>query len=140
MGMFDFVEQRKKDLRRIRGLINLDEVGQGPILRALKYGELVPGIEVATSEHLNSVLLGAAEDLGYQLDNSYTSRVGGLADAHPFAEAGVPVAWLSKGVSAALYGHTAEDTPDTIEVNALKIPADILAVSLLRLDGDGEEI
>jgi aminopeptidase YwaD len=136
MGMFDFVEQRKKELRRIRGLINLDEVGQGPILRALKYGELVPGIEVATSEHLNSVLLGAAEDLGYQLDNSYTSRVGGLADAHPFAEAGVPVAWLSKGVSAALYGHTAEDTPDTIEINALKIPADILAVSLLRLDGE----
>jgi aminopeptidase YwaD len=136
-GMGDFVQQRKKELGRIQGLINLDVIGQGTTLWAIKSGELPPGVVLETSKRLNSALLGAAEDLGYQMDNTVTMPpgAGGLADAHPFAEAGVPVTWIRKGGGAAGgYGHTAEDTPDKLDINALKIPADILAVSLLRLD------
>lgn len=137
MGMFDFVEQRKKELGKIQGLINLDVIGRGTTLWAIKAGELIPGVELTTSKRLNQTLLRAAQDLGYQLDNTNTIPAAGfgLADAHPFAEAGVPVAWLRKGGDGAnAYGHTSADTPDTIDINALKIPADILALSLLRLD------
>ena len=136
-GARDLVESRRAELGRIRAVINLDELGAGTVLHAVAAGESPPGKVWRTSGAVNRVLVGAAADLGYQLDDTFSGQMGGLADAQPFVEVGVPTAWISKGAGYAIkrYGHTPDDRPEKIEINALKIPADILAVSLLRLDG-----
>jgi aminopeptidase YwaD len=137
-GTRDLVESRRAELERIKAVINLDELGAGTVLRAVAAGESPPGRVWRTSEAVNRVMVGAAADLGYQLDDTFSGQMGGLADAQPFVEAGVPTAWISKGAGYAIkrYGHTPDDRPEKIEINSLKIPADILAVSLLRLDGE----
>ncbi len=136
-GARDLVESITEELGYIGAVINLDELGAGTVLHAVAAGESPPGKVCRTSGAVNRVLVGAAADLGYQLDDTFSGQMGGLADAQPFVEAGVPTAWISKGAGYAIkrYGHTPDDRPEKLEINALKIPADILAVSLLRLDG-----
>ena len=130
------MESVNEERSRIKAAINLEELGAGTVLHARAAGKSPSGREWRTSEDVNEMLVGAAADLGYQLDDAFSGQLGDLADAQPFVEAGVPTAWISKGAGYAikLYGHTPDDGPERIEINALKIPLDILSVGILRLD------
>lgn len=152
IGVRAFVASNRAKMERVRALINLDMLGEGPKMAIVAEAKKIEGVvatgvgdfeilpslkesarehgTLVTSDALNKVLLEAAGDLGYDLVLARSAR--GLADTTPFVEAGVPATFMT--TTGRSYHHTIKDLPDTINVNGLKVAADILVVGLVRLD------
>lgn len=104
--------------------INLDMVAVGSRLNLVR-----SGARLDTSEVLNQVIQLSARELGYRVD-TYDMPMG-LADAGPFIEAGIHTSWLYKPDD--LWFHTGRDMPDHVNPNDLKVAADIVAATLLKM-------
>jgi aminopeptidase YwaD len=135
IGMRAFVAGNEAKLKPVKAVLNMDVLGEGTKLAVITEGKW-PDRTVMTSRGLNRVLVEAASDLGFCLEPSVSNM--GLADTEAFVEAGIPGAWIERmGWTEEIgwrYLHTPQDLPATIDVNALKVGADILMVALLRLD------
>ena len=116
---------------RVERVINLDELGTGPVLRAVPMGTTRDGTTWATDQALNVSLLSAAHALGYTMSADPAGQLGDLADAQPFVERGYPTAWVSRGAGYAVHrnGHTSADTPTEVDVNATKLATAIVALA-----------
>lgn len=128
-GMRAFVDANKTLPGKVKAIFNLDVLGEGSTLRYVTEGRW-PDRTVYTSDSLNQLMIKTAEDMGYVMLPQVSNM--GLADAEPFIAAGVPGAWIEK--SEWRYMHTALDVPDTVDANAAKVAADIITISVLRLD------
>ncbi len=129
IGMRAFVDGNKAKMKSVKAVLNADVLGEGTKLVIYKEGRW-PNRTVQASDALNRIVSEAAGDLGYHLVPAVSAM--GLADTEAFIEAGIPGAWI--GRRGWHYNHTAEDVPETIDVNGLKVAADILTVASLRLD------
>jgi Zn-dependent M28 family amino/carboxypeptidase len=131
IGIRAFVAENKAKMESVRAAIDVDVVGQGANLCVFTEGRW-PDRTVTTSDGPNNVLVEAASDLGYCLVRSASPM--GLGDTEGFIEAGIPGAWLGREMKEMGHIHTAKDLPETIDINSLKVAADILLIALLRLD------
>lgn len=124
-GMIEYVNKHRNWLAsRAIAAIAFDQVG---------------GADVPLSAHgtpeLNRLLIDTAKAMGFKLrqdDDPERPLRTGLSDVQPFFDLGIPSAYLG-GWASDLYYHTCADTPDKINPNALKVLADIIAVTILRL-------
>ena len=124
-----YIRDNQHKMTGVRAVLNADVLGEGTKLVMYSEGRW-PNRTVRASDGLNRVLSKAASDLGYHLEPAVSAM--GLADTEAFIEANIPGAWI--GRRGWHYNHTAEDLPETIDVNALKVAADILTVASIRLD------
>ena len=79
-------------------------------------------------------LEAVADELGY--DVGRMTATWGVAESGRFLEAGVPAVWFWRPDD--FYYHSAHDTVDKLDGNALKAVADITAVTVWRLANDDE--
>ncbi len=130
-GLRAYVDANAPLLAKVKAIFNLDVLSEGSTLRYVTEGQW-PDRAFQTSDRLNRLMVKAAEDMGYMMLPQVSHM--GLADAEPFVAAGVPGAWIEKAEWR--YMHTALDVPETVDANAAKVAADIIAISVMRLDQD----
>lgn len=127
-GAIEYVQKHRKWLeKRAIAAIAFDQVG---------------GNDVPLSAHgtpsLNHLMMTEASSLGYKLrqdDDPELPLRTGLSDVQPFFDIGIPSVYLG-GWASDLFYHTKADTIDKLNPNALKVLADIIAASILRLAED----
>lgn len=127
-GLREYVEKHSEEMKKIVAAINLDMVAVGSKLRIVEEGRW-PDRVIKTTPSLNELVREAVRDLGYSIDTAICPF--GLADTEPLIDVGVPSTWLYKPDDP--YFHTKDDTPDKINPNDLKVTADIVGVTLIRL-------
>ena len=124
-GAIEYVNTHKSWLiDRAKAVIAFDQVG----------GNDVP-LSANGSPGLNELMIKTGTGLGYKLrldnDPELPLRTG-LSDVQPFFDIGIPSVYLGGWASDPFY-HTIYDTPDKMNPNALKVLADIIAATILRL-------
>lgn len=127
-GMIEYVNKHRKWLAsRVIAAIAFDQVG---------------GNDVPLSAHgtppLNQLMIETASAMGFKMrqdDDPERPLRTGLSDVQPFFDLGIPSAYLG-GWASDPYYHTCADTADKINPNSLKVLADIIAVTVLRLAAD----
>jgi aminopeptidase YwaD len=129
IGLRAFVADNTEQVKRIKAVLNVDCVGEGSKLVFNTKGTW-PDRTVLASDTLNRILAGAAVDLGYEIVPSVSEM--GLADAEPFIEAGIPGTYIERVGWRHL--HTSDDLPETLDVNGLKVAADVLLLAITRMD------
>lgn len=124
-GAIEYAEKHRAWLeQRTVAVIGFDQVG----------GMDVPLSANGTPE-LNRLFIESADALGFKLrvDNDPECPLRtGLSDVQPFCELGIPSVYLG-GWASDLFYHTRADTPDKLNPNALKVLAEIIALTVLRL-------
>ena len=130
-GVAAYIEARRAEgtLGAIRAAIDLDMFGVGGKLHLVELG-LWPDTEpIPHTEWLMRRLEAVADELGY--DVGRMTATWGVAESGRFIEAGVPAVWFWRPDD--FYYHSAHDTVDKLDGNALKAVADITAVTVWRL-------
>lgn len=130
-GVAAYIEARRGEgtLDSIRAAIDLDMFGVGGRLQLVELG-LWPDTEpIPHTEWLMRRLEEVADELGY--DVGRMTAPWGVAESGRFIEAGVPAAWFWRPDD--FYYHSAHDTVDKLDGNALKAVADITALTTWRL-------
>ena len=103
--------------------------GVGGKLKLVELG-LWPDTEpIPHTEWLMRRLETVADELGY--DVGRMTAPWGVAESGRFIEAGVPAAWFWRPDD--FYYHSAHDTVDKLDGNALKAVADITATTVWQL-------
>jgi aminopeptidase YwaD len=131
-GAIEYVRKHRHWLeKRAIAAIAFDQVG----------GNDVP-LSAQGTPSLNRLMIKEATALGYKLrrddDPEFPLRTG-LSDVQPFFDLGIPSVYLG-GWASDLFYHTKADTIDKLNPNALKVLADIIAASILRLAKDASAV
>ena len=131
-GAIEYVRKHRHWLeKRAIASIAFDQVG----------GNDVP-LSAQGTPSLNRLMIKEATALGYKLrqdDDPELPLRTGLSDAQPFFDLGIPSVYLG-GWTSDLFYHTKADTIDKLNPNALKVLADIIAASILRLAKDASAV
>jgi len=129
LGMRQYVDKNLNQLKeRVKGVINLDMVGEGENLCIVRAGHY-PNRRVPTSDWLNEKILKVAQSLNYKLGEWECPF--GLADIERFVEIGIPCAWLYQ--TGDPYYHTIDDVPEHVDPNDLKVTCDITGKTVLEM-------
>lgn len=115
--------------KSLRLMLNVDSPPQNGTL----------GFQVQRAAAMGGTITALAKALGR--DIALLEGLHPHSDHFPFFLAGAPVANLASAASGHKggrgFGHTAADTPDKVDVEALKSAADLVARVLVRLAGPG---
>lgn len=109
---------------RLKVVITFDQVVSGDV-RMVGHG----------NSHFNQVMIETAAELGYHLgltNDPANPVASGLGDSEPFVEAGFPGIMLAGWFSDRFY-HCGGDTIDKINPNFVKVWADVIAATTLKL-------
>jgi len=130
-GSNAFVEKYvKPDPVKYKGAIVLDIIGNGDhlyyITESICLGKLVKN-----SSGINKKIEKACDDLGYVIDGTPLEFA---SDDGPFILAGVETSYLAKLISTSWpWLHTYMDDFNVVDINGLKVVAEITAITLWRL-------
>lgn len=130
-GSFAYVDKYvKPDPSKYKGAIVLDIIGNGDhlyyITESMCMGQLVKN-----SPWLNENIENVCDDLGYAIQGTPLEFA---SDDGPFILAGVPTSYLAKLISTSWpWLHTELDDFSVVDVNGLKVIAEITALTLWRL-------
>jgi aminopeptidase YwaD len=130
-GSSAYVEKYvKPDPSNYKGALVLDIIGNGDhlyyITESICLGKLVKN-----SERINGILRRVSDDLGYCIEGTPLEFA---SDDGPFILAGVETSYLAKLISSSWpWLHTYMDDFKVVDINGLKVVAEISAVTLWRL-------
>jgi aminopeptidase YwaD len=129
-GSSAYVKRYVTDPSRYKGVIVMDIIGNGDhlyyITRSLCLGKLVEN-----TPWLNRLLERVTADLGYVIE---PMQLEFASDDGPFLLAGVPTAYLCKLITPSWpWLHTNMDDFQVVDINGMKVVAEIAAVTLWRL-------
>jgi aminopeptidase YwaD len=130
-GVEAYVQARRSEgsLGRIRAVIDLDMFGVGGKLKLVEVGLWPDTDPIPHSEWMMRRVEDVAEQLGY--DVGRMTAPWGVAESGRFLQAGVPAIWFWKPDD--FYYHSAHDSVDKLDGNALKAVADITAIVVRQL-------
>jgi Zn-dependent M28 family amino/carboxypeptidase len=134
-GVAAYIESRRAEgsLGSVRAAVDLDMFGVGGKLKLVELGLWPDTDPIPHTEWLMRLLEGVADELGYEVGRM--TAPWGVAESGRFIQAGVPAAWFWKPDD--FYYHSIHDTVDNLDGNSLKAVADITAIALWRMAGDG---
>lgn len=114
---------------RYKAALVLDIIGNGDHLYYITES-ICMGKLVRNSPTTNKQIEEVCAELGYAISKTPLEYA---SDDGPFILAGVPTSYLAKLISASWpWLHTYMDTPDVVDINGLKVVAEIAAVFLWR--------
>lgn len=130
-GVAAYIDGRRAEgsLAEVRAAIDLDMFGVGGKLKLVELGLWPDTAPIPHTEWLMRRLETVADELGY--DVGRMTAPWGVAESGRFIEAGVPAAWFWRPDD--FYYHSAHDTVDKLDGNALKAVADITATTVWQL-------
>ncbi len=128
-GAYQYVKAHEAEMPQIKALFNIDMISTGGRLNLVGRGIWPDRPPLDHSQKLNSMLMQVAGELGYSLGSMVADW--GVSESGRFIEKGVPAAWFWKPDDP--YYHTTYDSPERLEPNVLKVVADIVAITILRL-------
>lgn len=129
VGSKAYVRIHNKELKKIKGVLNLDCVGGDEPLQLIEESVGYDKKVIKTSERLNKLLLDVTQELGYKLSRGRSPL--GYSDEGPFIKAGVEATWLCKDNPR--FFHSFKDIPDTINPDDTKVVANVSALTSWQL-------
>ncbi len=129
-GSSAYVKKYVTDPAKYKGVLVMDIIGNGDhlyyITRSLCLGRLVEN-----TPWLNQFVAQVTSDLGYVIE---PMQLEFASDDGPFLLAGVPTAYLCKLITPSWpWLHTYMDDFQVVDINGMKVIAEIAAVTLWRL-------
>jgi hypothetical protein len=130
-GSAAYVEKYvKPDPSRYKAALVMDIIGNGDhlyyITESICLGKLVQN-----SPQVNRVIEKVCDDLGYVIEGTQLEYA---SDDGPFILAGVPTSYLAKLISSSWpWLHTYMDDFKVVDINGLKVVAEIAATTIYRL-------
>lgn len=128
-GSGRYLEALGNRARDLVAAISLDMIASGGPLKVVQSAYWPDLGQFEHTGWLNDLLIEEAERQGYALQRMQGDW--GAADSGRFLACGVPAAWLWKPDDVKY--HSAHDTVDAVDPNALKVAADIVAGAVRRL-------
>jgi hypothetical protein len=130
VGSNAYVQMQVKDPSKIKGAIVLDIIGNGDHLYYITESVYLGRI-VKNTPWLNRYIERVVSDLGYVIEPSPLEFA---SDDGPFLAAGVPTSYLCKLITPSWpWLHTYMDDFAVVDINGLKVIAEIVATTLWRL-------
>ena len=129
-GSSAYVQQHVTDPAKYKGTIVMDIIGNGDhlyyITKSLCLGKLVEN-----TPWLNQFVAQVTADLGYVIE---PIQLEFASDDGPFLLAGVPTAYLCKLITPSWpWLHTSMDDFQVVDINGMKVVAEIAGTTLWRL-------
>jgi aminopeptidase YwaD len=128
-GSGRYLEALGDGVRNLVASISLDMIAAGGPLKVVESAYWPDLGRLDHTAWLNDMLIDEAERQGLSLQRMQGDW--GAADSGRFLARGVPAAWLWKPDD--LKYHSEHDTVDSVDPNALKVAADIVAAAVRRL-------
>jgi aminopeptidase YwaD len=133
-GARAYVKKHENELERIIGVINNDAIGYGSGLYLRKGGVWPERGKLEPPKWFSKQILKVSESLGHNvIPRGPRGTLTG--DEGRFLDAGVPAVWfiqLDRPTQTNPYLHGPEDIPEHVDPNAVKVVADICAVSAMK--------
>jgi Zn-dependent M28 family amino/carboxypeptidase len=124
-GIHQYIQQHKEDLtKNMHAFFDLDMFGGGGKLKLVDLGRWPDREPIKHDEELIQMIEKAADDLGYEVGRM--TATWGVAESGRMQDIGVPSIWFWRPDDQ--YYHSAHDTVENLDGNALKVAGDLTCV------------